>query len=736
MKHFAKSNYSKVKFLYRLFIIIGLQCLLIFSMHAQLNQYPQKSYILDDFDHDTTSGFNDFFGMRGIWNNNTAIINPSYIPTGGKNYYLKLTYDVSDSSAQGGWWEQFAYNYSNNPIFDISDFDEFRFSVKGGSTYTTRFYIEFDQGQFEKVKRIEIDGVTTSFQEKIIPLKDSLVGFDFTRMRQVAIVLDSSATEKAGTLYFDNFYFVNKHESYSTIDDLLDLISKKACKYFFDHVHPTTGLVRDHSSDVNVSSIAAVGFQLTALGIGAERTWVTRSDAASNTKKILKTLSANQDSNASGSNGYKGFYYHMLGINTGLRDGTSELSSIDASIFFAGVIFAREYFHDSTSDEIQIRALADSIVNRVDWRWMLDTLKNQFYMDWKPSIGFGPSHWDNYTDEAILISFLAIGSGKVDSSVFYAWTRVRGTYGAYTFRQSYWGSLFTYLYAHCWIDFKKCGYDHCSDSVNWWNNSEQAVKANRQFCIDNSANYSTYSDSSWGLTACFGPGGYNGGVSKSYGAFPLADPPPNHDGTIPPYGAGSSIIFFDSIQNESVKALKNYYDNYPRLWGLYGFKDAFNLGRASDSTDDWYANDYVGIDIGTLLVMIENYRTGLVWNYFLKNKYVATAIKTIFKKDISALSLSVEFNVSNIPESAFLQQNYPNPFNPSTTISFSLPSQSFVSLRIFDLLGREVATIVSEEMSAGNYSKRWNAANISSGIYFYRLQAGTLTETKKLLLLR
>ncbi|HUI28859.1 MAG TPA: glucoamylase family protein [Candidatus Acidoferrales bacterium] len=734
MRRPSSSIYSQMIFRSCLLTIVGLQCLTVPRTLAQSIHYPQRSYILDDFDNDTTTNVNDFFGTRGVWYDSAALIDASYISAGGRNYSLRLTYDVSDPSAQCGWWEKFTYLYSDpdNPVFDISDFDEFRFSVRGDSSYAARFYIEFVQGNFQKQKRIEVDGITASFQEKVIPLKDSLAGFDLTQIRHVAVVLDSSLTKKRGDLYFDNFYFVNKHEGYSNDSTFLDLISKKAFRYFVEQVDPVTGLVRDRAGNFDLTSIAAVGFQLTALGIGAERGWITRDSAASDAKKILNTLSARQDSSANGSNGFKGFYYHMMGIGTGLRDGTSELSSIDASLFFAGVMFAREYFNGSASGEIQIRALADTIIDRVNWRWMLDALKNQFYMAWTPADGFSYSHWDYYTDEAILVSFLAIGSGKVDPSVFYAWQRVPAAYGDYTFRQSWWGSLFTYLFAHCWIDFKKCGYDQCQDSVNWWDNSVQAVKADRQFCIDSSASYSTYSDSSWGLTACFGPGGYNGGMSKSYGAFPLADPPANHDGTIAPYGAGGSIVFFDPENNESIHALKNYYNNYPRLWGIYGFKDAFNLGRTADSTDDWYANDYVGLDVGTLLLMIENYRTGLVWNYFSKNKQVAAAIKAIFNKDIAA----VKKNAGDIPLSNSLHHNFPNPFNPSTVISYRLSAVSDVTLKVYDVLGREVKTLVDEHQTAGNYSVTLNAANLPSGVYFYRLQAGSYIATKKLLLLK
>jgi hypothetical protein len=137
------------------------------------------------------------------------------------------------------------------------------------------------------------------------------------------------------------------------------------------------------------------------------------------------------------------------------------------------------------------------------------------------------------------------------------------------------------------------------------------------------------------------------------------------------------------------------------------------------------AND--GKSSGTYTIAFSTYG----WPQILQGVFTATRISG------SGITVSVkEITGTVVPEAFALFQNYPNPFNPTTTISFSLPSRSFVSLKIFDLLGKEVTTIVSGEMQEGSYSRTWNAANISSGIYFYRLQAGTFTETKKLILLR
>jgi hypothetical protein len=118
------------------------------------------------------------------------------------------------------------------------------------------------------------------------------------------------------------------------------------------------------------------------------------------------------------------------------------------------------------------------------------------------------------------------------------------------------------------------------------------------------------------------------------------------------------------------------------------------------------------------------------------NLFAGTEGSGIWSRPLSEMITSVEQTPSMLPSCFTLEQNYPNPFNPSTTISFSLPTQFFVSLKVFDLIGREIITIVSEELSAGTYTRQWNATGIPSGVYFYHLQAGSFSETKKLILLR
>lgn len=181
---------------------------------------------------------------------------------------------------------------------------------------------------------------------------------------------------------------------------------------------------------------------------------------------------------------------------------------------------------------------------------------------------------------------------------------------------TYCGTLFTYQYSHAWIDFRGL---KDKEGRDWFDNSKEATMANREYCIRNRDKFKTFHENSWGLTACVGPKGYSGG----FGAMPaLTDLDKENDGTISPSGALGSIVFTPEL---SIKAVENYYNNFPKFWGKYGFKDAYNL----DMPKPWYAEECIGIDKGISMVMIENYFTGLIWKYFMQNEYVKKGLELL-----------------------------------------------------------------------------------------------------------
>lgn len=366
----------------------------------------------------------------------------------------------------------------------------------------------------------------------------------------------------------------------------LDKLEYDSILYFAGEAYTNTGLIKDSSRPGAPASVASVGFGLAALCIGESRGWIDRQQAI---ERIVKTLRFFRDKVPTA----HGFYYHFMDPATGKRVWDSEVSSIDTALFIAGALFAGEYFNDTG-----IGAIARELYERVDWQWMMNG-REIMCMGWKPESGFLWYYWDQYS-EAMIMYALAIGSPThpIPKEAWQAWKRPVDSYKDFELVYSYTGSLFTYQYSHAFIDFRRLYEGH----INYYTNSLNATLANRAFCIDNAEKYRSYGDSGWGLTACIGPNGY-----RSYGALPGEA---FHDGTIAPSGVAGSMVFDG---DSALYALKEMYMNYGDfIYGKYGFKDAYNLDK------NWWAEEWLGIDVGISLLMVENYRTGLVWDKFMK----------------------------------------------------------------------------------------------------------------------
>jgi len=389
-----------------------------------------------------------------------------------------------------------------------------------------------------------------------------------------------------------------------TDEQFLDKVEYDSILYFVREMNAANGLIKDSSRPGSPCSTAAVGFALTSICIGAERGWIGRDDAYYLVTKILSFFRDNVPSE-------RGFFYHFLDMRTGCRTWNSEISSIDTALFLAGALFAGEYFKGTEAED-----LARDIYERVEWPWMLNG-KKVLCMGWKPESGFLEYYWDTYS-EAMLLYALAIGSPAhpIPSDCWFAWKRQTGSYAGYELIYCPTGSIFTYQYSQAWIDFRGLFEGGDPSGVNYFENSVNAVKANRQFCIDNSGRHKAYGENSWGLSACLGPGGYAGYGAKPGNAF--------NDGTIPPYGMAGSMPFDPENAINGLKALYAQYGDF--LYGKYGFKDAFNPDR------NWWAEEYLAIDVGVTAIMIENYRTGFVWKLFMSVPAINDWISKCFEK--------------------------------------------------------------------------------------------------------
>lgn len=383
------------------------------------------------------------------------------------------------------------------------------------------------------------------------------------------------------------------------------------------------GLIRDKSKlSPEVASIASVGYGLAGLVIGTERKWISFSKAYRRANKTLDTFINHLES-------IHGFFYHFVNIETGKREWNCEVSIIDTAIFICGAMLAGEYFQG------KIKEKAEQLYKNINWNWYRDEKRNQFYMGYSPEEGFS-GHWDMYAEQ-LMLYVLAVASPTfpVEISMYNDFKKPKTDYKEIKdIIYTYCGTLFTYQYSHAWIDFRN---RKDKNGIDWFENSVKATLANRKYCIEhsrecvptypqkdselreeNSKKYKTYGKNSWGLTACVGPKGYSG----EFGAMPAMSELKGNDGTISPSGAVGSIVFTPEL---SIQAMNYYYKHFPKLWGKYGFKDAYNL----DYGKPWYAKECIGIDKGISMLMIENYLTGLIWKYFMKNEYIQKGLEKL-----------------------------------------------------------------------------------------------------------
>ena len=380
-------------------------------------------------------------------------------------------------------------------------------------------------------------------------------------------------------------------------DAFLDKIEHDTFLYFWEKADPETGLIADNADGDAPCSIAATGFGFAAVCIGHSRGWVTYDEAYNRVFRTLKSFKNLLKSE-------HGFYYHFVDMKTGQRVWKCELSSIDTAIFLAGAVFAAQYFKGTEAER-----LATYLYYRTDWQWMTNG-RNMLCMGWSPESGFMNAYWDWY-NEGMLAYILAIGSPTypVSPECWKSWRRPKGEYGGYKVVYSFFGSLFTYQFGHSWVDFRKID----DNGLNYWDNSVNAVMANRKFCIDNAQTHKGYGENGWGLTAGEGPDGY-----KGYGAKPA-----EHlvqDGTINPYGMVASIPLVPDI---ALKSVKSIYDKYGgSVYGKYGFKAGYNLDKR------WFSDNYIGIDEGVTILMLENYRTGMAWDLFMRTQCVKTWLES------------------------------------------------------------------------------------------------------------
>jgi len=412
-------------------------------------------------------------------------------------------------------------------------------------------------------------------------------------------------------------------------EQMLDSIQQKTFLFFLHEHHPDWGVVKDRTAEWAPASIAATGFGLPCFAIGAERKYISREEAALITLKTLNFFLGSSQGDGKEVTGHKGFYYHFLAMDSGKRTWNCELSSIDTGLLMMGIIFARNYYDQDNETEQQIRLVAGKLLGRMEWDFfaMPDTgrFANTISMGWTPEKGLHDWGWSGY-NEALLLYVLAAGTGMKDAEKRYdAWL------STYKWMEPYQGlahvafpPLFGHQFSHAFIDFRGLADTYMTaKGIDYFENSRRATYVQRNYAVGNPYGWVGYDSLCWGVTACDGPTEkYNFGDYKflGYAGRGTSGPDYNYfdDGTIAPYGPLSSLPFAPEIV---IPTARNMIEKYgDRIWGKYGFYDSFNL------TANWVDNDFLGIDQGPMLIMIENFRTGLVWDYVMKDEIIQTGL--------------------------------------------------------------------------------------------------------------
>ncbi len=406
---------------------------------------------------------------------------------------------------------------------------------------------------------------------------------------------------------------------------VLDSIQYKTFLFFLNEHHPEWGIVKDRAASWAPASIASTGFGIPCFAIGAERKWITRKEAAEITLNILIFFANSVQSTDTNATGYKGFYYHFLRMDSGTREWKCELSSIDTGILMMGILFAQNYYNLNNDVENQIRLLSATLLTRIDWNFMQLSSSakhpNTISMAWSPEKGLLDYGWSGY-NEGLFLYILAAGSGMKDVNRSYdSWL------STYKWDTPYKGlshvafpPLFGHQFSQAFIDYRGLADKYMKEKgIDYFENSRRATYVQRQYAMDNTKGWIGYDSLCWGVTACDGPSEkYNFGDKKflGYAGRGASGPDNNYfdDGTIAPYGSISSLPFAPEIVLPTIKSLNEKYGS--QLWGKYGYYDSFNL------TAKWVDNDFIGIDEGPMLIMIENFRTGMVWNYVMKDPII------------------------------------------------------------------------------------------------------------------
>jgi hypothetical protein len=417
-----------------------------------------------------------------------------------------------------------------------------------------------------------------------------------------------------------------------SVADELHILQRESFSYFVHETNPVNGMVIDKTAPDWPASIAAIGFALAAYPAGVERGFMSREVAVERTLATLRFFRDSPHGPEPDATGYNGFYYHFLDMQTGRRAWKCELSTVDSAFLLAGMLTSASYFDADTAGEQEIRLIADALYRRADWRWA-QNLGATLTHGWKPESGFLPYRWEGY-DEALLLYMLALGSPThpISEGSYAAWASTYEWRRCYGYEYLYAASFFTHQLSHIWIDFRGIQDEFMRDKgIDYFENSRRAAHVQRQYAIDNPHGFKGYGETCWGITASDGPGPeiiVVDGIERQffdYLARGVPDGP--DDGTVAPWSVVASLPFAPEI----VLPAMDYFIYHVELKSAnpYGFKATFNPTYPDRSRNrfGWVSPWQYGLHQGPIMLMVENYRSGMLWRLMKKCSYIAGGLR-------------------------------------------------------------------------------------------------------------
>jgi hypothetical protein len=416
-------------------------------------------------------------------------------------------------------------------------------------------------------------------------------------------------------------------------DTELETLQRDSFLYFVHEANSANGLVADKTKKDAPASIAATGLALAAYPVGVMRGFITRTAAVERTLATLRFFWGSPQGKEPNATGYRGFYYHFLDMQTGRRAIDCEVSTVDSGFLLAGALTAAAYFDGVAAEEKEIRDLADALYRRCDWVWAQNG-ETTLTHGWRPENGFIQYRWEGY-DEALLLYILALGSPThaLSQSSYAAWLSTYRWEQCYGYNYVYAGPLFTHQLSHVWIDFRGIQDSFMREKgIDYFENSRRATYAQQRYAIENPRRFARYGESFWGITASDGPGPetikLHGVEREFFDYIGRGVPYGPDDGTLAPWAVVGSLPFAPEIVLPTIESLIN--DVKLTRANSYGFKASFNPthpGMSGDPSNVWVSPWHFGINQGPVVLMIENFRSEMIWRLMRGCQYIQGGLR-------------------------------------------------------------------------------------------------------------